>query len=164
MSDRSWVYFLRAGDRLKVGFSRNPEQRIETLKTGCPDPIILLGTMLGGRKEERQIHSTLKNFRANGEWFDLSAESVKTYLSAILPGWEKRKTPHKTGHNYRKSNASALLPSGVIPCPIDIAFGILPDEPMVDLKALARFNTPETTSQKLTERPQRARNKGKFGG
>lgn len=44
-----FVYFLYAEevDRVKIGFSTNPDSRISSLKTGCPCSVLLLGSVEG---------------------------------------------------------------------------------------------------------------------
>lgn len=56
-------------DRYKIGFSSNPEKRLQAMQTSCPFKIYLLGFWKGGREEEKMIHTILAVHQVSGEWF-----------------------------------------------------------------------------------------------
>lgn len=67
------VYFVSADDRrVKIGVARDVQSRVASLQTGCPDPLVVLGTFPGGALLERAIHAALKTEWIRGEWFWLS--------------------------------------------------------------------------------------------
>jgi hypothetical protein len=70
------VYFIRAGDQgpVKIGYGRNVYRRRDMLQGGCPDPLIILGVMAGGLKEERALHHRFAHLQTRGEWFTWSEE------------------------------------------------------------------------------------------
>lgn len=71
------VYFLRAGEFIKIGKATgSPDSRIAQLKTGCPFPIEVVGTMAGGFDEERALHRRFAAIRAHGEWFHATPELI----------------------------------------------------------------------------------------
>lgn len=82
--DGSRVYFARAGDRIKVGWSKNVATRIAQLQTGNPDPIQLLATTPGGRSLEREVHSRFADARVTGEWFSATPELL-AYIADVIP-------------------------------------------------------------------------------
>ncbi len=58
----------------KVGVTSNIEQRMKTLKTGCPYEIKLILKIDGGGYLEKDFHKRLKKYKTskgNQEWFDL---------------------------------------------------------------------------------------------
>lgn len=66
------IYFLQAHNDgpIKVGFTANdPTKRMNSLKTGCPWPVKLLGAIEGSIAQEKRIHLVLSPFRLSGEWF-----------------------------------------------------------------------------------------------
>lgn len=64
------VYFLRAGDFVKIGKATgSPDDRVAQLKTGCPFPIEVIATIPGGYEKERELHNRFADVRAHGEWF-----------------------------------------------------------------------------------------------
>lgn len=64
------IYFIAADNGLvKIGFSRDVQQRMESLQTMSPAPIQLMGTMPGTVTDERRIHARFAHLRSHGEWF-----------------------------------------------------------------------------------------------
>ena len=73
------VYIATCGDnRVKVGVSSNPCQRMKELQTGNPNPIHLLEAYPSDNAErsETQIHKLLDCRRINGEWFDCDPDTL----------------------------------------------------------------------------------------
>lgn len=69
-----WIYFIRFGDRVKVGYTTNPDQRLR----GLPHEQVI-GIVPGTRADEAGWHKLLADFHVVGEWFRADAE-----LLAIL--------------------------------------------------------------------------------
>lgn len=77
------VYFLRAGDFIKIGKATGtPDSRISQLKTGCPFPIEVAATMIGGYDVERSLHKRFAAIRAHGEWFHAASDLLE-FISSI---------------------------------------------------------------------------------
>lgn len=61
------VYFLTRGDRVKIGFSANLAERLESLHAEAADVALLL---VGGRPLETALHERYADFRiGTTEWF-----------------------------------------------------------------------------------------------
>lgn len=70
----NFVYFLRIGDRIKIGTSSRPLPRVRALMTGCagdPDQIVIVR---GSRADERRLHERLRVDHVRGEWFAASRQ------------------------------------------------------------------------------------------
>jgi len=70
------VYFIRAGEYVKIGIAKDIKSRIAALQTGQPVKIEFCGairniTIEQARRYERKLHEFFKNLRAEGEWFML---------------------------------------------------------------------------------------------
>lgn len=77
------VYFLRAGDFVKIGKATgSPDNRVSQLKTGCPFPIEVMATMPGGLDVESQLHKRFAGIRAHGEWFHATHELI-AYVESL---------------------------------------------------------------------------------
>lgn len=63
------IYFASAGERIKIGISRNVPERLRGLQIREPERIELIGTIKGNGEVERAIHKKLSPFRIEGEWF-----------------------------------------------------------------------------------------------
>lgn len=67
----SQLYILSCGDLIKIGVTNDIEQRIRTLQTGNPLPIILehIETKNHPYKIESYLHRIFAQYRIRGEWF-----------------------------------------------------------------------------------------------
>lgn len=78
----SRVYFARAGDRIKIGWSRNVAGRMAQLQTANADPVLLLATVPGGRLLESRLHNEYAPARVAGEWF-MCTPDLLAHIEAI---------------------------------------------------------------------------------
>lgn len=87
-SGRKSVYVLRAYDCYKIGIANSVEDRINTLQTGCPEKIehVFSKEVNNAKLLEKTIHADFKNFRKNGEWFNLSPDQLQT-ISSLICQW-----------------------------------------------------------------------------
>jgi hypothetical protein len=63
------VYFLRAGDAIKIGRTKNLARRLRALATGSAAPLELLAAVPGGRELEARLHRRWRQLHLRGEWF-----------------------------------------------------------------------------------------------
>lgn len=70
------VYLLKSGDRYKIGYAVNVENRLSQLRTGSPYPIELIHAFPADREEERRLHKWYAEYRRHGEWFELPDKIV----------------------------------------------------------------------------------------
>lgn len=63
---KSWVYYMRIGNRVKIGYSTNLRSRLDDIH-----PEELMAVEPGGPKVERQRHDQFRALRVHGEWFRL---------------------------------------------------------------------------------------------
>lgn len=72
-----YVYFLKSGEFIKVGRTRDLDRRKRQIQTGSPLECLYIGFVrftgcqasCDAGLVERTIHKILKPFRAHGEWF-----------------------------------------------------------------------------------------------
>jgi DNA-binding transcriptional regulator YdaS (Cro superfamily) len=69
-----FVYFLRCGDFVKIGYSATPDIRIRALRTGCPYPVELIGIHPGSLADEKYLHRRFSPVHHEREWFRLVDE------------------------------------------------------------------------------------------
>lgn len=81
--ERGFVYFLRTGNTVKIGFTTNPKGRLKNIKTACPEPPRIVKILKGGVKLERATHERFAEYRMHGEWFDLRGRLAK-YLERCI--------------------------------------------------------------------------------
>lgn len=84
---RQVVYFVLASNsrKVKIGLTANPELRLATMQTGCPEPLELLGVVAGGRRLETRLHRELADDCSHGEWFHCT-ENVMSRVAHLLGG------------------------------------------------------------------------------
>ncbi|RUX29445.1 hypothetical protein EOA13_13515 [Mesorhizobium sp. M7A.F.Ca.US.011.01.1.1] len=78
-----FVYFLLVRDRIKIGFSLQPAQRLKQLATGLADPVDMFAFFRGSRSDEVAIHRTFASHHVSGEWFDASQHILKFLMSCV---------------------------------------------------------------------------------
>jgi hypothetical protein len=73
----AYVYFIKDGDKVKIGHSVHPTVRMKNLTTHSK--LELLGILAGGRKRELALHDKFDKYRIEGtrEWFKLVPEIIK---------------------------------------------------------------------------------------
>ena len=79
------IYFLRCQDSVKVGYSKNPVQRLQALQTANPNPLEFLYSFPSFQHVERIIHQELSEHHIKLEWFKYNDE-VKQYIEDIRNG------------------------------------------------------------------------------
>ena len=60
------VYLIHAEDtnRYKIGTTQNIDNRINTLKTGCPYELSIIKEVDGSLEKEKWLHKTFKKYRS----------------------------------------------------------------------------------------------------
>jgi len=95
MTDKCYLYFIKCLDKrinpVKIGISKNPELRIETLQVGCPYPLKLIVTIeckSRGHAEnlENQLHKVFRFACLGGEWFKGDVITLKRVEPLIADG------------------------------------------------------------------------------
>ena len=65
----SYVYFMRVGNRVKIGFTNNVVQRRNALQSYCNGTLKGLYFYKGGTVEEKRLHEKFKKYKLGEEWF-----------------------------------------------------------------------------------------------
>ncbi|WP_157227735.1 GIY-YIG nuclease family protein [Nocardia asiatica] len=77
-----YVYYLRIGDRVKIGHTTDLDRRLATY----PPTMEVLKIRKGGRQLERDEHSRFSPWRTDGrEWFEANAEVLKRIAEIDSP-------------------------------------------------------------------------------
>jgi|TARA_B110000093_G_C12710634_1_gene302052 hypothetical protein len=74
------IYFLKANNRIKIGYANDPTQRIPSIQTSSPFELEVLLIINGNYDRERELHQKFEAFRKSGEWFEYS-EPIKNFIS-----------------------------------------------------------------------------------
>jgi Meiotically Up-regulated Gene 113 (MUG113) protein len=103
------IYFIRCGDCIKIGFSKNPWARLATLKTGMPENPVMLGHFSGMLEQETELHDRFKSYRLNREWFKATPKLLD-YIKSVVTGSDGSSAT--TDYNNTKAKADPLLNTG----------------------------------------------------
>jgi len=71
------VYFIRFGQRVKIGFSANVRERLKALPHES-----VLKVIPGAPADERRWHAQWQHLRVTGEWFELTDELMSAIDNA----------------------------------------------------------------------------------
>jgi hypothetical protein len=78
---QSFIYFARAGNKVKIGISKNPRQRLGSIKTGSSSKVRIYYVTPGDAQKERDLHKLFSEYRVNGEWF-LFAAAIRDWIAS----------------------------------------------------------------------------------
>lgn len=86
------VYFVGFGAYVKIGFTAGNDVsfRMNAIQTGCPEELVLYGTINGTRQDEQILHMRFATLRLKGEWFRLAGE-LKEWIATEFPRNPSRK-------------------------------------------------------------------------
>jgi hypothetical protein len=129
------VYFIQAGDAVKIGYSTRVTKRLSSMQTGNHHGLVLIAEKPGTRAMERQYHQRFSRFRIKGEWFH-----------AVVP--VMKEASEISGVKYRSSLHLCGLPK------IDPLEGLSPDSRKLhhDLDCKLRNEGEETRRMQLAIR------------
>ncbi|MHA6684466.1 Cro/CI family transcriptional regulator [Mesorhizobium sp. A556] len=77
-----FVYAVECGQRIKIGFSNQPELRFSKIASDAPFPCRLLGYWRGSRADEIAVHRKFSELRVHGEWF-ASTETLLDFITGM---------------------------------------------------------------------------------
>jgi hypothetical protein len=80
---KTFIYFLRAGDFVKIGRSKNWRYRMAGMQVGSPYTIVPLLVLIGDQREEQKLHRRFRASHFRGEWFHLGP-AIREYIKESL--------------------------------------------------------------------------------
>jgi hypothetical protein len=82
--DRTFIYFVRSGEFIKIGQSRQWKKRVDQMQVGSPHTLITLLVLIEEQKLESRLHNWFRADHFRGEWFH-SGPAVLAYIKKRLP-------------------------------------------------------------------------------
>lgn len=86
------VYFVRAGQYVKIGRSTAAAERIKLIRTDTPYRVTVLLTIKGGKSEETKLHEEFRHLRHRGEWFRAAPELLRFIVQKQAEKADGRRT------------------------------------------------------------------------
>ncbi len=80
-----YVYFVRAGEHVKIGRAVDVAQRVRELQVGHPHPLALVVSVPAHAALELAIHRRFQHLRTQGEWFRIDDDLV-AFIQALQRG------------------------------------------------------------------------------
>ncbi len=107
-----FLYFVEAGDAIKVGITGNMEDRVRTIQVSNPEKVKVLHhvklTAQEAHKMEKEIHRLFYKTNLRGEWFQ-STRFMKRYIKNIKENglfshseWVKQEYERTYGEIFKK--------------------------------------------------------------
>ena len=87
---RGFIYFLRLGETVKIGYWADPFRRALNIRTNAPGEIDRFIAVPGRRKDERRLHAALAGSNARGEWFYWSHEVKQMVAQVAAQGLDRK--------------------------------------------------------------------------
>ena len=90
--ESAFVYFIRGGNRVKIGRSNDPKSRLAMLQVGSPVKLEIVHIIQCSSLEhsilvENCLHHVFGQIRERGEWFKLTP-SLRKFIRACETGCE----------------------------------------------------------------------------
>ncbi len=86
------IYFVRAGEFIKIGYSNSPWSRFDNLQTANPDLLEMIAISPGDYAMESELFSVFSEYHYRGEWFH-NGSRIQEYCRAcwsIFPNIQNR--------------------------------------------------------------------------
>lgn len=80
-----YVYFIRNGEAIKIGFTDNIKRRLAGLQTSSHTTLELIGSVSAGALDELSIHARFAHLRIRGEWFRAEPD-LMTFIKRLRGG------------------------------------------------------------------------------
>ena len=73
-----YIYVMKCSIFYKVGFSKNPKNRLKTVKTHNPLDVKIFATLKTDNhlELEKELHNLFANKKSRGEWFELNEDDL----------------------------------------------------------------------------------------
>lgn len=98
------IYVLRSDNLMKIGFTDDLRQRVQSIIATVPVPVEFVGAMPGGREVERHLHDRFASHRFSGEWFVETPEMRSAFDLILTPGLPAAEEKPKTQKRRRNDS------------------------------------------------------------
>lgn len=82
------VYFVSAPGRVKVGYTKTPENRLAKLRQVDMEELTVIGVVAATRKSEKSLQAKLSKYLIKGEWFR-DCHEVRDAITQFMHGAER---------------------------------------------------------------------------
>lgn len=83
-----FIYLIRSNEHgyHKIGVSKTPQKRLDSLQTGNFDTLTLINKYQSkyAYKIEKTLHNLWRYLKINGEWYDLSINEISDFNNICI--------------------------------------------------------------------------------
>lgn len=121
-SREGYAYFIQAdvGGPVKIGWTVDPENRLDALQCGHPYTLKVRSLHLADRGLEGRLHKQFAAHRLRGEWFEPTPEMVE--VGNVLLGGHRATAPLTMDEVKEASVSFAFEREGMVYVPRDAQF------------------------------------------
>ena len=106
------VYFIEDSiERIKIGFSNDPQKRLGELQTGSSNSLRLIGSIPGGKDLESKLHSDFAHLKLKNEWFH-ATQGLRGFIEIELGLRHPNVAMHDVGID---GCGNRIIPANYIP-------------------------------------------------
>jgi hypothetical protein len=91
-SKPGFVYFIRAGEAIKIGYSKDAYSRMADLQVANAETLEFMGSVKGDRQYESDLHDMFCHLQIRGEWFSAEPELID-FIDDLAVGAEPTRLP-----------------------------------------------------------------------
>lgn len=114
VSQRDAVYFIEDNiERIKIGFSNDPQKRLRELQTGSSNSLHLIGSIPGGKHLESKLHSNFAHLKLKNEWFH-ATQGLRGFIEMELG---LRHPQVELGDVGIDDSGNRIIPTNYVPNP-----------------------------------------------
>jgi len=83
--EEGYVYIIGNLDAeiCKIGFSKNPKERIRSIQTGCPYVLKIILLFEAEKYTETRLHHKYSKYKLSGEWFSIEGKLKESIYKNI---------------------------------------------------------------------------------
>lgn len=109
------VYFLYCAGFVKIGMSKQPAKRMNTIQIVMPLRAQTVFLVRGGRRTEEYFHYAFKEYHVGGEWFEFGAR-IRDLIERKAPDYcldwlKEEEDAHKDWIEYEAKRLGLIPPS-----------------------------------------------------
>lgn len=78
------VYFVTDGEFIKIGYSNEPKSRMNSLRSGNPRTLRLLGVIPGTLAIEKSLHQRFAHLEVRREWFKDNRHEIINLIEQLV--------------------------------------------------------------------------------
>lgn len=102
------IYVLRSDNLVKIGFSDNLRNRVQSIVSTVPVPVEFVGHMPGDRDMEKHLHDIFDASHFSGEWFVETPAMTVFFETILIPNMPQIETVKQQKRKAEQSETKSV--------------------------------------------------------